>query len=105
MSARERVVVAKYSHIKYDERSGVSDLLVNTNLSIYVAVGCEKCSGTGYFGRTVVAEILPITPQLGQMIVEKRVMSAPIKTIGHQAVMKYLQGITSFDEVMKILHE
>jgi len=94
----ERVLIEKYEKSDGD-----------IPLSIYTARGCEKCNGTGYAGRTVVAEVLPVTETLRQMIIEKRVINknAPIEmeTIGHQAVGKYIQGITSFDEAMKILHE
>jgi type II secretory ATPase GspE/PulE/Tfp pilus assembly ATPase PilB-like protein len=94
MSAGQRAVIEKYGGVLSQ---------------IYAARGCEKCSGTGYFGRTVVAEILAVTEPLRQQIIEKRPMNASVlgtmKTIGHQAVAKYLQGITSFDEVMKILRE
>lgn len=94
ISIRERVVLEKYA---------------GTPSLIYVAKGCEKCNGTGYFGRTVVAEILPITEQLGQMIIEKRPINVNflvgMKTISNQAVEKCIQGITSFDEAIKILHE
>jgi type IV pilus assembly protein PilB len=100
IGAKERVVVEKYGGVTF----------VNSfSVSVYAAQGCEKCNGTGYSGRTVVAEILPITEQLGQMIVEKRRVTADLvtgmKTISYQAVTKYIQGVTSFDEVIKILHE
>ena len=90
----ERVVIGKY---------------MDASVSVYAAQGCEKCNGTGYSGRTVVSEILPITEKLRQTIVEKRSIAASspmeMKTIGYQAVFKYVQGATSFDEVVKILHE
>ena len=88
------------------------DLLIsqkNQPLIVYSAVGCEKCNGTGYSGRTVVSEILPMTDQLKQNVLEKKVTQGRSfienNTIGHKAVGKYLQGVTSFEEIMKILHE
>jgi type IV pilus assembly protein PilB len=101
MQAKERMVVEKYAKIL--------NLQLNQPSATFVAQGCNKCNGTGYVGRTVVAEILPVTEHLSRMIAEKRPINQEtltgIKSIGHQAVGKYLQGITSFDEVVKILHE
>ncbi len=101
MDMSERIVIEKYADL--------SSLLDKNNFSVYIARGCEKCNGTGYCGRTVVAEILPVTEQLGQTIMTKKPIGAAdtfgMKTIKHQAVMKYVQGVTSFEETMKILHE
>nr|WP_246741895.1 GspE/PulE family protein [Rhodomicrobium udaipurense] len=36
------------------------------------AKGCDECDGMGYAGRTVAAEVLILTPELKQMIVERR---------------------------------
>lgn len=35
------------------------------------AVGCEHCRGTGYTGRTAVAEVVPITPELRAAIARR----------------------------------
>jgi type II secretory ATPase GspE/PulE/Tfp pilus assembly ATPase PilB-like protein len=86
-----------------------SSVVERSSFETYAAQGCKKCNGTGYFGRTVVAEVLPITEQLKRSIVEKHPITPSLldgmKTISYQAVMKYVQGVTSFEEVVKILHE
>lgn len=78
-------------------------------LPVYVAQGCDKCNGTGYFGRTVVAEVLCIDDDLRQIVLEKgRVVGSAVsemKTIGFQAMTKYVQGETSFEEAIKVLRE
>ena len=77
--------------------------------SVFCAKGCEMCGGIGYRGRTVVSEILPVSDQIGNLITQKQSLTikelADMRSIGQQAVTKYMQGVTSFDEVMKILHE
>ena len=109
ISLKELMVIKKYCH----KNSGLDCIEFFDSqmeyLPVYVAQGCEKCNGTGYFGRTVVAEVLLITEQIGQMIVSKQPVNSKalvdMKTIGQQAIMKYMQGVTSFDEALKILHE
>jgi type II secretory ATPase GspE/PulE/Tfp pilus assembly ATPase PilB-like protein len=104
MNEAERAVIEKDSVLNAKENSPP---LVPS--PVYSAQGCEKCGGTGYSGRTVVAEILPATEKLRQMIVERQPIRANalemMETISDQAKTKYLQGIISFDEMAKILHE
>ena len=85
----------------------------NQKISVSLAKGCVECNGTGYCGRTVVSEVLPINDSLREIITEKQPVSVLRKaaidfglvSIGRQAVSKYLQGITSFEEIIKIIHE
>jgi len=108
VGAEEQAVLKKYGFgIGADGGDGFGAA------KIYSAKGCQKCSGTGYVGRTVAAEILPITEQLRQMIVEKQSTAVLQKTaldsglvsLARQALSKFLQGVTSFEEVIKIIHE
>ena len=38
---------------------------------IFEPVGCQRCNGTGYYGRIGVYEIMEITPQLRSMIARR----------------------------------
>jgi general secretion pathway protein E len=71
-------------------------------------VGCDRCGGTGYRGRTTIYEIAPVTDELRQLIVDKR-PEAEIETIARQRGMRSLfesglakaaVGETSLDEVL-----
>lgn len=74
--------------------------------------GCPMCSGTGYFGRIGVYEIMPITKRLRNLITEKvnaDVLTAAAQEEGmstlRQAAAKYvINGVTSFQEMMKITY-
>ena len=78
---------------------------------VFEPVGCDKCNNTGYKGRIGVYEAFHVTPEM-----EKLVMSNPsmaditalaIKqgmiTMRQDAYLKLLDGITSFDEIERIL--
>ena len=100
ISSAERAMMEKFS-IK-------SDSINTSNLPVYEAVGCDKCRGTGYLGRTVISEVLPITEKLAQMIVENKSLAQAqlnIKSLGHQAAIKYVQGVTSFEEAIKVINQ
>ena len=78
---------------------------------LYRGEGCEICNGSGYFGRTLVYEILTVNRELA-MLIEKEVdmshLSAKASEYGHIdifAVMveKVKRGITSTEEAVRIL--
>jgi len=78
-------------------------------VTVYSGKGCEACNGTGYRGRTVIYEILPVTPGIQERVVAR----APANVIRDQALfegmiplrqcgwMKVMAGITTADEVLR----
>jgi type IV pilus assembly protein PilB len=72
-------------------------------------VGCEFCSGTGYFDRVGVFEVLPITDELRQCVVDgqppraARELAAEqgLHTLQSQAVRLVEADVTTLDEVVK----
>jgi type II secretory ATPase GspE/PulE/Tfp pilus assembly ATPase PilB-like protein len=75
------------------------------------ANGCPACFGTGYGGRTGVFEMLAVTAAIRELIDE----SAPVAAIRkkaveegmiefrHAAVLKVAQGLTTIEEVVRVL--
>jgi type IV pilus assembly protein PilB len=77
----------------------------------YVGKGCSQCGKTGYKGRTVINEILTITPDISKMILEEK-NSNEIRQLlekegqtffAYDAAIKILQGKTNFKEVVRVL--
>jgi type II secretory ATPase GspE/PulE/Tfp pilus assembly ATPase PilB-like protein len=72
--------------------------------------GCEACFNTGYSGRTAVAEVLPLTPDIKQMIVDRRpveeVRAAAVRLglrdLRSAALAKARAGETSLQEVARV---
>jgi general secretion pathway protein E len=54
-----------------------------------IAVGCPACRGTGYKGRTAIAETLPIDDDMKDLLVQR----APISTVKRLAREKGFQGL------------
>ena len=76
-------------------------------------VGCEACHGTGYSGRTGIYEILTVTDEIRQMVVERKT-SGEIKeyavahgmhTLRMDGWRKVLAGITTLEEVLRVTSE
>ncbi len=77
-----------------------------------VAAGCEKCRGTGYQGRFLIAELLvPEAHGVGRSILERcdsielesRAVAAGMKTRWHRAEEAVSTGVTSAVEIRRVL--
>jgi len=77
--------------------------------TFYKGQGCVHCNNTGYKGRTGLYEVLPVTPAVRDLILEKAPTSE-IKRVAVQEGMvtlrrdgldKLKKGITSAEEVLK----
>ena len=74
------------------------------------AVGCSDCTGTGFLGRTAVAELLDMSDRIRQMILERR-PAAEIKQAAREEGMTFLResalekvfaGVTTLREINKV---
>ena len=72
--------------------------------------GCEECGGTGFLGRTAVAELLDMSDRIRQMILERR-PAAEIKQAAREEGMTFLRdsalekvfaGVTTLREINKV---
>ena len=78
---------------------------------IYKAVGCEKCNGTGYFGRLALHEILKVKKPLRDLILYSRDLDkirataskCGLESLKVDGVKKIRAGLTTLDEVQRIL--
>ena len=77
----------------------------------YQAVGCEDCRGTGYHGRLALHEILHVDKNLRALILNSRdldeirsaALDAGLKTLAFDAREKIRAGLTTLDEVGRVL--
>jgi len=78
---------------------------------VYQAVGCHKCSHTGYHGRTPIAEFKEITSDVRTAIVQDPnydSLNAAAdrnypKTLLDDGIDKVISGTTTFEEVIRIV--
>lgn len=77
---------------------------------VYKPVGCPECSNIGYKGRTVIGEILELTDEIKEMLLEKKPLSEIKKAAMKQGMIplrkngikKLKSGITSIDELNRV---
>jgi general secretion pathway protein E len=81
--------------------------------SVWDALGCDACSGTGYLGRVGIFELLPVTSDICKVIVE-RADAGKIRNLAVQQGMRLLRddgwdkvrtGITTLAEVLRVTRE
>ena len=77
----------------------------------YKAVGCPKCGGTGFIGRTAIYEMVPMTNILRELIIRKA-SDFEIEAALRQQGMKFLldrglehvqNGVTALSELFRVL--
>jgi type IV pilus assembly protein PilB len=91
------------------EESGLDSALERTH-TFYEGLGCIECGGTGYKGRTAICELLDLTDNIREMILEKRPTSEIKKAareegmrfLRESAVERVMDGITTLREINKV---
>ena len=82
-------------------------------INVWEAVGCERCSGTGYLGRIGIFELLPVTSEICKIIVQ-RADAGSIRHLAMREGMRLLredgwdkvrQGVTTLAEVLRVTRE
>jgi type II secretory ATPase GspE/PulE/Tfp pilus assembly ATPase PilB-like protein len=78
---------------------------------LYRGDGCDVCGGTGYFGRTLVYEILTVSRELS-LLVEQEADLRTLMKVAHEGgyvdmfditVEKVKSGVTTTEEAMRTL--
>ncbi|MBI2948181.1 MAG: type II/IV secretion system protein [Verrucomicrobia bacterium] len=76
----------------------------------YRGRGCEECRGTGYRGRIGIFELLSISPELRELIIQRRSsdelkadVHAKMTTMQQDALKKAADGVTTLEEVVRVV--
>jgi type II secretory ATPase GspE/PulE/Tfp pilus assembly ATPase PilB-like protein len=91
-----------------------ADLSASTaEITLYKSTGCETCSGTGYFGRMGIFEVLFFTDELREAIIRNATMTEMkdiayqkgFRTLAHDAIEKVKAGHVTMEDIYPILLE
>lgn len=77
----------------------------------YKAVGCSRCEKTGYSGRVAISEVIDINETLKEMInhgdknfnLEAVKASQDFISIKQDGIVKVVQGLTTMEEVLRVI--
>ncbi|MBC8066216.1 MAG: type II/IV secretion system protein [Chlorobia bacterium] len=81
-------------------------------ITLFKGKGCDHCKNTGYKGRTGIHELLVMTDEVRDEILKRGpahivrnlAVQGGMKTLQMDAVSKILMGVTSVDEVLRVLY-
>lgn len=109
----QRLVRTICRHCRKPYRASQSerDYLGTEVETLYKGVGCDVCGHTGYLGRTLVYEILVVDREIrheleqgsSQQVIEKLIMKKGFKTMFDIGVRKVVSGLTSVEELQRVL--
>lgn len=114
ISARLIRTICPHCKIEYqltETKKRLSGNLLAENTKLYTGRGCGECFRTGFSGRTGIFEIIEFDEEIRSIIIENPSFAQissilekkNIKTLRERAQEKLNQGITSIDEVLRVV--
>lgn len=82
----------------------------NVTFMLYKGAGCDKCGGSGYYGRIGIYEVLRVTEKIAKLImeradatmVEKAATDDGMIIMKQDGYLKVLDGVTTLEEVIRV---
>ncbi len=95
------------------EESGAGETGEAREITLYRPTGCASCSGLGYRGRVGILEILPLNDEIRRLVlrhaeareIHTAAMEAGMRSMYQDGLNKALQGVTSLEEVMRVISD
>jgi type II secretory ATPase GspE/PulE/Tfp pilus assembly ATPase PilB-like protein len=80
-------------------------------IKLYRGTGCPFCKNTGYYGRTSIYELIILDEEIKSLIISKAssniikdaAIKKGMKTLKNSGLEKALQGITTIEEVLRVV--
>jgi len=111
----QRLIRKICHHCKVEEQLSASILEelrteIPEGTKFYKGSGCRECGGSGYMGREMICEVLPISDKLSSLIANGASKDAMLQLaleegfvpIFNNGIQKAIDGITSIEEVLKV---
>jgi type IV pilus assembly protein PilB len=110
--------ICPYCKVPYEANSAEKELLFpyhedrrQAPLILYKGQGCDLCMNSGYSGRSGIYEILIVDREIRQLIndshsdleIEDAAIAAGMKTLSMNGRAKVLNGLTSVEEIIRVL--
>jgi general secretion pathway protein E len=95
------------------ERMGLAPLAKGGTITLYEAVGCPSCNGSGYEGQTAVIEVLIMSDAIRRLVldhaeareIQRVAVEEGMRTMYQDALLKALDGTTTLDEVLRVTRD
>jgi len=99
--------VVEWDLQRYSQSAGSGEL------TLYRAGGCDECGHTGYKGRMVIMEFMPMTDPIRRLVlaredgttIEQAAVQAGMQSMKQDGIVKALSGVTTFEEVVRVTQD
>lgn len=95
------------------EELQLDNYTTQSDISLYKASGCEHCADTGYYGRSVITELMILSEPIRRLIlahadgtkIQSTAHEEGMDTMKIDGLKKALRGITTIEEVTRVTQE
>lgn len=85
------------------------DISLPPDTVVYKGAGCDKCGGNGYAGRQGLYEVMPVTAEIRELILDRastaeiqaKAIEQGMLTLRQDGLVKIQRGITTIEEVLR----
>ncbi len=98
---------------KLAEQLNITDDQIAGGMGIFQAVGCSACRNTGYCGRILIMEVMPMSPSISAQVLrgsdapglQRAACADGMRTLFEDGLIKMLDGHTTLDEVLRVTQD
>ncbi|RJQ13289.1 MAG: type II secretion system protein GspE [Nitrospiraceae bacterium] len=95
------------------DREELGVLGIGSDAPLYKGRGCEKCTHTGYYGRSGIFELLVVTDEIRRLVlkdadsgqIREAARKDGMKTLMEDGAEKIRSGVTTLSEILKVTQE
>ena len=95
------------------EELQLDDYTAGSDITLFKACGCPLCTDTGYLGRSAITELMILSESIRRLIlshadageIQRTAISAGMDTMQVDGHKKALKGITTIEEVSRLIQE
>jgi len=103
---KEPIEIPKETAVKV----GLARLFPSQSYPLFRGKGCKKCFNTGYKGRVGITEVLVLSPQIresilnraGEVKIKVQARKEGMRTMREDGLTKALEGLTTLEEVLRV---
>lgn len=98
-------------NLKIDLKNVIDELTKGKEIIFYKGKGCENCGGTGYKGRSSIAEVMEVSDNIKKLIfsstlpqtIEEVAKKEGMIPMFIDGLKKVLDGVTTIEEVLRVM--